>query len=160
MTASGRFVALDAAETMAAFMLDGQIDREAFRELVGGLLCTARESGRSVRAYGEMVALLWDAGDVLAAIELERLWNELGRKLQFSLFCSYPVACVSRSEHAEALHEVCHLHSCVLNGGSGELSDPRRSIWQPSSRPSPTLPAKHGVCSSPPCCGGVTARRL
>ncbi len=124
MTASGRFVALDAAETMAAFMLDGQIDREAFRELVGGLLCTARESGRSVRAYGEMVALLWDAGDVLAAIELERLWNELGRKLQFSLFCSYPVACVSRSEHAEALHEVCHLHSCVLNGGSGELERP------------------------------------
>lgn len=30
-----------------------------------------------------MVALLWDAGHVLAAIELEELWNDLGRELEW-----------------------------------------------------------------------------
>ena len=74
----------------------------------------AAASGRRVRAYGEMVALLWDAGDVLGAIELETLWHELGRELSFSLFCSYPASSVSGPEHAQALHQVCHLHSAVL----------------------------------------------
>jgi anti-sigma regulatory factor (Ser/Thr protein kinase) len=62
-----------------------------------------------------MVALLWDAGDVLAAIELEELWNELGRELQFSLLCAYRSESVTAPEHADALQRVCHLHSSVLH---------------------------------------------
>jgi anti-sigma regulatory factor (Ser/Thr protein kinase) len=121
-SARGRFICLDAASTMATFMSGGQIDHDAFHEVIGGLVRTAAESGRPIRAYGEMVALLWDSGDVLAAIELETLWNDLARELPFSLFCSYPAASVASSEHAEALHQVCHLHSSVLNpfGKSGQ----------------------------------------
>lgn len=110
----GRFVALDAATTLAALLVDGQVDHDAFHQVIGGLVRKVSESGRPVRAYGEMVALLWDAGNVLAAIELERLWNGLARELPFSLFCAYPAASVSGSEHAEALHQICHLHSSVL----------------------------------------------
>jgi anti-sigma regulatory factor (Ser/Thr protein kinase) len=113
--AAGSVFFLDAATTMASLMVDGQLDRDAFDEVIGGLLREACESGRPVRAYGEMVALLWDAGNVLAAIELETLWNELGRELPFSLFCGYPAASVSGSKHAEALHAVCRLHSSVLH---------------------------------------------
>lgn len=111
----GRFFSLDAATTMASFIADGKIDHEAFREVIGGLVRTASETGRPIRAYGEMVALLWDVGDVLAAIELETLWNDLAREVSFSLFCAYPAASVAGSEHAEALHQVCHLHSSVLH---------------------------------------------
>jgi anti-sigma regulatory factor (Ser/Thr protein kinase) len=114
--AGERLVLLDAATTMAAFMRDGQVDRDAFHEVVGGLLRAAAESGRAICAYGEMVSLLWDAGDVVGAIELESLWNELGCELPFSLYCAYPAASVSGSEHAPALHQVCHLHSSVLGG--------------------------------------------
>jgi anti-sigma regulatory factor (Ser/Thr protein kinase) len=113
--ADGRFISLDAAETMAAFSSSGEIDRLAFHEVIGGLVRSAAASGRAVRAYGEMVALLWDAGDVLAAIELETLWNELARRSPFTLFCAYPATSVAGSEHAQALHEVCHLHSSVLD---------------------------------------------
>lgn len=119
--AGGRFVSLDAATTMALFMNDGEIDREAFHQAIGGRVREACDSGRPVRAYGEMVALLWDAGDVLAAVELERLWNDLARELPFSLFCSYPASSVSGSEHAEVLHTVCDLHSCVLRPAAGGL---------------------------------------
>jgi anti-sigma regulatory factor (Ser/Thr protein kinase) len=118
--ARGELLLLDAAETMVAFMPDGEIDHDAFHEVVGGLVRNAADSGRAVRAYGEMVALLWDAGDVLAAIELERLWNDLARELPFTLFCAYPAASVLGGEHAAALHEVCHLHSSVLHPPDGE----------------------------------------
>jgi anti-sigma regulatory factor (Ser/Thr protein kinase) len=119
--ADGRLVSLDAAATMASFMAGGQIDRDAFHELVGGLMREARKVGRPVRAYGEMVALLWEAGDVLAAIELETLWNDLAREHPFSLFCSYPAASVSGSECADALHAVCRLHSSVFHPASDGL---------------------------------------
>jgi hypothetical protein len=65
----GTLICLDAAATVASFMPDGQIDRDQFREVVGSIVRQAGETGRPVHAYGEMVALLWDAGDVLAAIE-------------------------------------------------------------------------------------------
>lgn len=115
VTASGELVSLDAAATMATFITDGKIDHDAFHNVIGGLVRKAGESGRPVRAYGEMVALLWENGDVLGAIELETLWNDLARELPFSLFCAYPAASVSGSEHADALHQVCHLHSSVLD---------------------------------------------
>jgi anti-sigma regulatory factor (Ser/Thr protein kinase) len=110
----GSLVLLDAAATLARFMPDGRIDRDAFFEVIGGVLRDAAAEGRSVRAYGEMVALLWDAGDVLAAIDLETLWNELGAELPFSLYCAYRSDSVEGHEHAEALHEVCRLHSSVV----------------------------------------------
>jgi anti-sigma regulatory factor (Ser/Thr protein kinase) len=121
--ADGRLYLLDAATAMTAFIDGGQIDRDRFHEVIGGTVREAAGSGRTVRAYGEMVALLWDAGDVLAAIELETLWNDLARELPFSLFCSYPAASVSGSEHAVALHQVCHLHSSVLDRPAEEEHD-------------------------------------
>jgi anti-sigma regulatory factor (Ser/Thr protein kinase) len=122
--ADGKFFALDAATTMAAFIAGGQIDHDAFREVIGGLVRKAAESGRAIRAYGEMVAILWDAGNVLAAIELETLWNDLARELPFSLFCSYPASSVSGSEHTEALRQVCRLHSSVIHPWAGGVHDP------------------------------------
>jgi anti-sigma regulatory factor (Ser/Thr protein kinase) len=116
--AGGDLVALDAASTLASLTVDGQLDGDAFAAIVGGRVRRAAASGRPLRVYGEMVALLWQAGDVLGAIKLEELWNELARQLPFALFCSYPAAVVEGSEHVHALHEVCRLHSSVLPAGT------------------------------------------
>jgi anti-sigma regulatory factor (Ser/Thr protein kinase) len=112
--ATGLFVALDAATTLSALIRDDEIDRAAFRRVIGGLMRTVGSSECSVRAYGEMVGLLWDAGNVLAAIELEKLWNELARELPFALFCAY-AARSALAGHAEALQRVRHLHTAVLD---------------------------------------------
>jgi anti-sigma regulatory factor (Ser/Thr protein kinase) len=49
------------------------------------------------------------------------MWNELGRELEFSLFCAYPSASVVGHEHAQALEQVCGMHSSVLqHPDSGE----------------------------------------
>jgi anti-sigma regulatory factor (Ser/Thr protein kinase) len=110
----GLVVWLDARDTLKQFMHGGEIDPAAFRRVIGGLLRQLGERGREVRAYGEMVALLWDDGDVLGAIELEKLWNALGRELHFSLWCAYHTQSVAGEDHGDALHEVCRLHSAVV----------------------------------------------
>jgi anti-sigma regulatory factor (Ser/Thr protein kinase) len=61
-----------------------------------------------------MVALLWDSGDVANAIAVESLWNDLALEIPFSLLCTYPHDSVSSSEHIEALHTICRLHSAVF----------------------------------------------
>jgi anti-sigma regulatory factor (Ser/Thr protein kinase) len=124
---AGTLILLDATATMASFTPEGRIDRDEFRQVVGSLIRQAGETGRPVRTYGEMVALLWDAGDVLGAIELEKLWNELGRELQFSLLCCYHSESVQGDEHAEALRQVCHLHSSVLHARARDDPDARCS---------------------------------
>lgn len=139
---AGLFVALDAAETMSRFIVDGQVDPVAFDSVIGGLVRQAAALGRPVRAYGEMVALLWDAGNVLAAIEVEGLWNDLGREVAFSLFCAYQSDSVSGSEHADALREVCHLHSAVLHPDPG--SDLKATRRFPADPEAPRL-ARHFV---------------
>jgi anti-sigma regulatory factor (Ser/Thr protein kinase) len=111
--AGGGYVSLDAVATLAAFVDDGRIDRGGFDQLMGGVVRHGAGTGRAVRAYGEMVALLWDAGNVLAAIELERLWNALRREVPFSLLCTYPSASFSGPGHVEALQEICHLHTAA-----------------------------------------------
>jgi hypothetical protein len=123
--AAGRYLEFDAAETLALFSGSGSVDREAYFAVVGTVVREAVATGRRVRAYGEMVALLWDAGDVLAAIELEALWNELGRQVPFSLYCAYPHASVSAAGQAHALENVCHLHSSVV--GSTDPRTPRQA---------------------------------
>jgi anti-sigma regulatory factor (Ser/Thr protein kinase) len=62
-----------------------------------------------------MVALLWEAGDVLAAIELEKAWNDLAGELSFGLLCAYASEAVQGQEHADALNEICHLHTSVVD---------------------------------------------
>jgi hypothetical protein len=69
-----------------------------------------------VRIFGEMVALLWDAGNAGAAVDLEALWNELGRQYSFSLLCAYPAGAVAADEYADELAQICAAHSAVLSG--------------------------------------------
>ncbi|MDA0160625.1 MEDS domain-containing protein [Solirubrobacter ginsenosidimutans] len=118
----GTLVWLDAATMLARFMHEGAVDRDAFFEVVGSVVHSAAATRRPVRAYGEMVALLWDAGNVIAAIDLETLWNELGTRVPFSLYCAYRRTSVVGHEHADALKRVCHLHSAVVTAPRVETS--------------------------------------
>ena len=124
---SGTYLALDASETVRELITDGQVDPAAFDRVIGGLIRQAGTGGRPVRAYGEMVALLWDDGLVNAAIQLEAMWNELGRTLSFSLFCGYPAGSVTGDGHLDAFAAVCRLHREVVGlspAGASGASEP------------------------------------
>ena len=95
--ADDRYISLPAEGTLARFMVDDWPDEPLFRQVIGGVLERARRGGRPVRAYGEMVAVLWGRGDYQAAIRLEHLWNRLLEGNQFRLLCGY-----ERAEFARA----------------------------------------------------------
>jgi hypothetical protein len=130
----GTYLALDAADMVRALMPDGRLDHDAFDRMLGGLIRGAGQQDRPVRAYGEMVALLWDAGLVNAAVQLEEMWNSLGLRHSFSLFCSYPASSVSGGGHLEAFAEVCRLHRSVVGG------------WpRPAAPAAPAVPGASGA---------------
>ena len=112
--AQGTLVLLDADEAKDSLLVDGRIASHRFDKLIGELIREATAGGRPVRAYGEIVARMWAEGRVTAALELESLWNGLGRETDFSLYCAYPVSDVEGEGHALSLHEVCRRHSAVV----------------------------------------------
>jgi MEDS: MEthanogen/methylotroph, DcmR Sensory domain len=114
--ADGRYLTLDARETLRELLADGAVvDGAAFERVVGALIRQATAAGQPVRAYGELVALLWDDGLVNAAAQLEALWDELSRTQPFSLFCGYRADSVTRE--IDAFAEVCRLHQAVVGSG-------------------------------------------
>jgi len=107
------YLALDASETMRGFMVADRPDPAGFWQAISPMLRQAAPAGRPVRIFGEMVSLLWDAGLIDAAIEVEAMWNELGAQYQFSLLCAYPAQPAVCAHQLDALTEVCRAHTQV-----------------------------------------------
>ena len=63
--AQGRYVALDARDTLDRFMVDGWPDPARFDDTIGTLIATTRERAPQIHAFGEMVALLWAEGTAM-----------------------------------------------------------------------------------------------
>jgi hypothetical protein len=111
-----QYIALNADETLNRFMVGGWPDDERFKSVVSDLLARARGAqGRRVRAFGEMVALLWARGNEGATVRLEHLWHGLCRSEAFSLFCAYPRVGFTQ-DAAASISELCAAHSKVIDG--------------------------------------------
>jgi hypothetical protein len=94
----------DAQAALDRFVVDGVPDPVLFDRVVGEAV---RSYPRNrVRAYGEMVALLWQQGNIRGALDLEQLWNELQAGVQCPLLCAYAESDVGR--HRD---EVCAAHT-------------------------------------------------
>ncbi len=122
IAAQGRYVTLDAAETLSKFMLDGWPDPALFGEVIGGLVgqtqAKAEGHDRRLAVFGEMVSLLWTQGKLEAALRLEQLWNELARVHTFTLHCGYPLKDFYREDHGDLFLKICQEHSAVIPGES------------------------------------------
>ena len=109
-----QYIPLDAERTLARFMTRGWPDEILFEQLVIDVLERAGQDGRRVRAFGEMVAILWAKGHTGATIRLEQLWHRMCHERGFSLFCAYPR--VGFAQGAEmSIKEICATHSKVVN---------------------------------------------
>ena len=109
---AGTMAIVDAEETLARFMVDGRPNAAAFKEVVGAIIDrVCWFSGENVvRAYGEMVDVLWRRGECDAAIQLELLWNDLAAQYSFSLLCGYAMGPFMKKAGRA---EVCALHTHV-----------------------------------------------
>jgi PAS domain S-box-containing protein len=122
---SGRYVPLDARETLNLLLVDGVPNRERFDRHVGALVAKLTAGSRRLCAFGEMVALLWAEGKTEAAMQLEEFWNALGERHTFSLFCAYPIKGFASSSSRQPFLHVCQAHSRVLPAEG--YSDPAMS---------------------------------
>lgn len=121
---SGLYVSIDAADTLSKFMVDGSPEPQRFMEVMGGLVTQVSNGRPRLKAYGEMVALLWAEGNYTAAIRLEELWNDLQKSHCFSLFCGYPMSSFGGEKLAAPMHGVCTTHSRVIPAESyAQLAD-------------------------------------
>ena len=109
----GRIVLLDAQELVHQLLRDGMPDPDAFATIVGGLLDAASETPGPIRIYGEMVAVLWEQGNVAGAMALEDLWNELAQTRSFALMCGYPARFFDDPATASAFAQLCEQHTSV-----------------------------------------------
>ncbi|HKT61771.1 MAG TPA: MEDS domain-containing protein [Gemmatimonadales bacterium] len=120
---------LDAANTLDRFTVNGEPERGRFQQVIGGVLreAQARSTSGRVRAFGEMVALLWGAGRRESAILLEGLWNELLADGSFSLFCAYPLDILSAGSDLGGIDAVLRSHTQMCAGRGTMLFNAKAS---------------------------------
>jgi hypothetical protein len=108
-----QYITLVAEEALAMFMVKQWPDDKLFSDLVTELIERARVKGRRVRAFGEMVALLWARGDEAATIRLEYLWHQICQSQKVSLFCAYPKTGFTE-DPSKSIDQICAAHSRII----------------------------------------------
>jgi hypothetical protein len=121
----GRLVALDAATTLATFMINGDPHPAKFRASAGDLIARlAGEAGTNLTIYGDMVDILASQGNFTAAERLEELWNDLATRHSFRLMCGYSSAHFGDEQTTAHLHRICGAH-----GASGARTTDLLATW-------------------------------
>jgi hypothetical protein len=110
----GQLVLLDAEETLARFSAGGTPDWQSFHASIGGLIARVRLDYPAVRAYGEMVDVLWQRGERDAAIRLEEFWNDLAELQTFSLLCAYRMDPLDGAAYGRPLDCLSRVHTHLI----------------------------------------------
>src|SRR2546430_6591574 len=104
----GQLMVVDAEELLPRFMRDGMPDSAVFPGVFEEVVGQARAGGSypKVRVWGEMVDVLWERGDVAASMNLEDLFDQLAKKVDISIFCSF---LMRSEEHTSELQSQSNL---------------------------------------------------
>jgi hypothetical protein len=116
LLANRQLLFLDAQQTMAEFMVNGHPDWLRFEKTLRAAIRFVRptDSAQGLRAYGEMVGILWKARQFAAAVRLEQFWNRLLEQAEFSLYCAYAIDIFGKDFEIASLDEVLCTHSHLV----------------------------------------------
>lgn len=103
--AFGQIQLIDAHETLKKFMRKGLPQEKEFHQTISPLFEEMNIKFPLIRAYGEMVDILLEQNNFSAVIKLEHLWNDLGKKFNFSLLCGY-----AHQKDESLIREICKAH--------------------------------------------------
>ena len=113
----GRYISLDAADALSTFMLNGMPDPVRFLKLFGNLIATAAKAAKGEQArvavFGEMCHLLWAQGNAEAAIQVEKLGNQLAKTYDVDILCGYSLGSVQGGMDSHIFQRICAEHSAV-----------------------------------------------
>ncbi len=112
----GKFIPLDANDMLSKFMVTGWPDKALFMNFVTKIITKAHgTAGRKVRAFGEMVSILWAQGYTGATIQLQDLWNQVRAIDSFCLFCAYPKS-IFLDDTDDSIEHICLAHNKIVAG--------------------------------------------
>jgi hypothetical protein len=113
----GRYIPLDAAETVSTFMVNDLPDPGKFWKVTGDLIAEAAKAVTvnhgGVAACGECAPLLWAQGKAEAAIRLEHLWDEIAKSHGLDVLCAYPLGSFQGRVGSSICEKLCAEHSAV-----------------------------------------------
>ena len=113
------YIALDVAETLSTFMVNGLPDPGQFSQVVGDLIVrtakAATGEARRVAACGECAPVLWAQGKGNAAVRLEQLWDGIAKTYDVEILCSYPVLDFLAEEGPDMFRRICAEHTAVYS---------------------------------------------
>ena len=114
-----RYIPLDVAETLSAFMVNDVPDPVRFQKAVGDLFVAAAKGTkgehRFVSACGECSPVLWGEGKGEAAIQTEHLWDELSKAYDVDILCGYVLSDFQREQESHIYEKICAEHSAVYS---------------------------------------------
>jgi hypothetical protein len=94
----GRYIAMDAADAISTFIVNDILDTTRFMESFGDLIQKASSVAKGeqpgVAIFGEGAHLLWTRGNAQAALQDERLCNELVKMCDVDILCCYSLGSV------------------------------------------------------------------
>ena len=112
----GQLTVVDAEQLLPRIMRDAMPDSPVFLGLAGEVIGQARAGARyqKVRWWGEMVNVLWERGEVAASMNLEDLFDQLARKHDIAIFCSFLMDNFNGEVHAHLLPRLGTNHSHLI----------------------------------------------
>jgi DcmR-like sensory protein len=112
----GQLTVVDADGFLPRFMREGMPDSPVFLGLAAEVIGQSRDGDRypKVRWWGEMVGVLWEQGNVAASLHLEDLFDQLGRKHDVALFCSFLMDNFDGEVHTHMLPRLGTSHSHLI----------------------------------------------
>lgn len=117
-----RYFPLVAEEILSRFMVNNWPDEDLFNKTISQVIAECSVNNRRIRAFGEMVAILWAQGHNGATVQLEHLWNKFCEKQAFCLFCAYPKSGFTEDMNTSLMH-ICGSHSKMISGTASQLTD-------------------------------------
>jgi MEDS: MEthanogen/methylotroph, DcmR Sensory domain len=112
----GQLTVVDADEILPRLMRGAMPDPPVFRRVFAEVVAQAHAGGsyQKVRAWGEMVNLLWERGDVAASMNLEDLFDQLNKIVDIVMFCSFLMDNFDGDVHEHMLPRLGTNHSHLI----------------------------------------------
>jgi hypothetical protein len=122
LKADDQYLPLHAEEILGRIMINDWPNYSLFMETITRAFRQVKKNNRHIRAFGELVAILWAQGNSGATIMLEQLWNMYGEKEPFSLFCAYPKSAFPENSDV-SIRNICKTHSKIISGSTNSTKD-------------------------------------
>ncbi len=112
----GQLTVVDADECLPRFMRNSMPDSSVFLGLAADVIGQARAGVRypKVRWWGEMVNVLWERGNVAASMSLEDQFDQLAKKHDIAIFCSFLMDNFNGEVHTHMLPRLATNHSHLI----------------------------------------------